>query len=460
LIKKHGNITNELAAKVTNQGHASSFKPNYRSARKHTSKNFKQIFFLSFDALKDRKARSALTILMVVVGSALLVALNGMSAGQATFLNKQLNTLAPNIIFVSSGQNGFRAGSSSTPTIVLNSQVVNRLKSLPFVQDVVPSYQGQLELNAQGNILNAQVLAMDPQKIYLIDPSLQLVSGSLIQSNNPSSMIVGDTIANPPGKSTPFVTIGQTVRATFTFVDSKTGKTEQESKSFVISGIIQPTGNNQIDNRVIINEPTGNSLFHKAGRYDQMVVAALSADYVATVQQEITGLYGNNIGVITPKAILQTRQRFQSGNSAFTVAIAFIALLVGAVGIITTLYTSVTERTKEIGTMKAIGAKSRFILTLFITEALFIGLIGSTFGILSGIGGAYVLTSGFAPNAPGQGGAGGGVQGNTATSHLNPIFVPGDLFNVWILSTILSLGAGLFPAWKASRLSPLEALRR
>ena len=460
MIKKHGNIANELAAKVTKQGHASSFKPNYRNARKHTSKNFKQIFFLSFDALKDRKARSALTILMVVVGSALMVALNGMSAGQATFLNKQLNTLAPNIIFVSSGQNGFRAGSSSTPTIVLNSQVVNRLKSLPFVQDVVPSYQGQLELNAQGNILNAQVLAMDPQKIYLIDPSLQLVSGSLIQSNNPSSMIVGDTIANPPGKSTPFVTIGQTVRATFTFVDSKTGKTEQESKSFVISGIIQPTGNNQIDNRVIINEPTGNSLFHKAGRYDQMVVAALSADYVATVQQEITGLYGNNIGVITPKAILQTRQRFQSGNNAFTVAIAFIALLVGAVGIITTLYTSVTERTKEIGTMKAIGAKSRFILTLFITEALFIGLIGSTFGILSGIGGAYVLTSGFAPNAPGQGGAGGGVQGNTATSHLNPIFVPGDLFNVWILSTILSLGAGLFPAWKASRLSPLEALRR
>src|ERR1051325_7124991 len=422
----------------------------------NSHKNIKQIFVLSFDALKDRKARSALTILMVVVGSALMVALNGMSAGQATFLNKQLNTLAPDIIFVSSGQNGFRAGSSSTPTIVLNSQVVNRLKSLPFVQDVVPSYQGQLELNAQGNILNAQVLAMDPQKIYLIDPSLQLVSGSLIQSNNPSSMIVGDTIANPPGKSTPFVTIGQTVRATFTFVDSKTGKTEQESKSFVISGIIQPTGNNQIDNRVIINEPTGNSLFHKAGRYDQMVVAALSADYVATVQQEITGLYGNNIGVITPKAILQTRQRFQSGNSAFTVAIAFIALLVGAVGIITTLYTSVSERKKEIGTMKAIGAKSRFILILFLVEALFIGLLGATLGIVTGIGGAYVLTSGSSPRTPGSGGAGPGA----GASHITPDFVAISLFDVWILSVILSLAAGLFPAWRASRLSPLEALRR
>jgi NitT/TauT family transport system permease protein len=106
LVKKHSNITNELTAKVTKQGLSSSFKPNHRDARKHTNKNFKQIFFLSFDALKDRKARSALTILMVIVGSALMVALNGMSAGQATFLNRQLNTLAPNVIFVSSGQNG------------------------------------------------------------------------------------------------------------------------------------------------------------------------------------------------------------------------------------------------------------------------------------------------------------------------------------------------------------------
>lgn len=455
MIRKHGNKADELVTSGRKQSVIQSTHDSYLNTRTHTSKNFKQIFLLSFDALNDRKARSALTILMVIVGSALMVALNGMSAGQATFLNKQLNSLAPNVIFVSSGQNGFRAGSSSTPTIVLNSEVVNRLKSLPFVQDVVPSYQGQLQLNAQGNILNAQVLAMDPQKVYLIDPSLQLVDGSSIQSNNPSAMLVGDTVANPPGKSTPFVTVGQTVRATFSFVDSKTGKTEQQSKSFVVSGIMEPTGNNQIDNRVIINEPTGNSLFHKAGRYDQMVVVALSADYVSTVQQEITGLYGNNIGVITPKAILQTRQRFQSGNSAFTVAIAFIALLVGAVGIITTLYTSVTERTKEIGTMKAIGAKSRFILTLFLTEALFIGILGSTFGILSGIGGAYVLTSGFAPSSPGQGGGGG-----AAASHIDPVFVPTDLFNVWILSTILSLMAGLFPAWKASRLSPLEALRR
>ncbi|MGC2381538.1 MAG: ABC transporter permease, partial [Nitrososphaeraceae archaeon] len=241
MLRKHGNTGDGSVANVSNYSAIHPAPQKYKGRlSKRTSKNFKQIFLLSYDALKDRKARSALTILMVIVGSALMVALNGMSAGQANFLNKQLNTLAPNVIFVSSGQNGFRAGSSSTPTIVLNSEVVNRLKSLPFVQDVVPSYQGQLQLNAQGNILNSQVLAMDPQKIYLIDPSLQLVDSSSIQSNNPSAMLVGDTIANPPGKSTPFLTVGQTVRATFSFVDSKTGKTEQQSKSFVITGIIKP----------------------------------------------------------------------------------------------------------------------------------------------------------------------------------------------------------------------------
>ena len=85
---------------------------------------------------------------------------------------------------------------------------------------------------------------MDPQKIYLVTPSLQLVDGSYIQPNNPTAMLVGDSIANPPGKTTPFVSTGQTVKGTFTYVEQNTGKTKEQSKSFVISGVIQPTGNN------------------------------------------------------------------------------------------------------------------------------------------------------------------------------------------------------------------------
>ena len=82
---------------------------------------------------------------------------------------------------------------------------------------------------------------------------------------------------------------------------------------------MQPTGNNQLDKAVVINEATANSLFHKAGKYDSMDVAAVSADYVNAVQQEITNIYGsNNIGVITPKAIL-------AQDSSFKVEIAHLS---------------------------------------------------------------------------------------------------------------------------------------
>jgi putative ABC transport system permease protein len=432
---------------------ARAISSSSRIQKKNSSKNFKQIFILSFDALKERKARSALTILMVVVGGGLMIAINGMSAGQSAFVSKQLNFLAPNIMFVSSGQHGFR-GPSGPPTIIFNSNVVNRIKSLPYVQQVIPEYQGQLQLNAMGNVENAQVMGMDPTKLVVISPSLQLVPGSTVQPNNPTGMLVGDSIANPPGLTTPFVTVGQTVKATYSYADPTTGKLQTASRSFVVTAILAPTGNNQVDKAVVISEATANSLFHKGGKYDSMAVAAISGDFVDAVQQEITNLYGsNNIGVITPKAILQTRQQFQSGNSAFILDIAFISLLVGAVGIITTLYTSVNERVKEIGTMKAIGAKSTFILSLFMSEALLIGLIGSTLAIVMGVNLAFLLT-GFAPSGGGGGGGGGGA------SHVTPIFIPHDILNVWILSVILAVIAGIFPAWKASRLSPLEALRR
>jgi putative ABC transport system permease protein len=193
-----------------------------------------------------------------------------------------------------------------------------------------------------GNIQNVQVIGMDPTKLVIISPSMQLVPGSSIQANNPTGILVVDSVANPPGLITPFVAVGQPVRATYSYADTTTGKLQTTSRSFVVTGVIAPTGNNQIDRAVVINEATANPLFHKSGKYDSM------ADYVNAVQQEITNIYGsNNIGVITPKAILQTRQQFQSGNSAFILDIAFISLLVGAVGIITTLYTSVTERTRD-----------------------------------------------------------------------------------------------------------------
>ncbi|MGI0087904.1 MAG: ABC transporter permease [Nitrosotalea sp.] len=406
----------------------------------------KDMFSLSFDALVDRKVRTVLTVLMVVLGSSLVVVLNGLSAGQSAFLEKQFSVLADNVIFVSSGQHSYHS-ESSTASLIINDVIVNRIKTLPFVEDTNPMYSGSIEIDSQGNIQHVPVRAMIPTKISEILPNVEYVTGSTIDPNDRAAMIIGDTVANPPGATTPFVTVGQTIRATYTYADP-TGKQEQEVKNFVVTAIMKPSGNNYLDSSVLINLDAGNQLLHKSNKYDGMTVIAVPG-YDNTVQQEITGMFGSTLGITTPKAIMAIREQATSGNAAFILMIGIIALVVGSVGIVTTLYNSVTERIREIGTMKAIGAQNLDILGLFLVEAVLIGLIGATIGLAAGVGGGYMISNITTSHGPGA-----------SAIHIPPIFLPIDLLKVWVLSVLLSMAAGVFPAWKASKLSPMVALRR
>ena len=205
------------------------------------------------------------------------------------------------------------------------------------------------------------------------------------------------------------------------------------------------TGNPTVDNAVIFNIITGNTLFQKANKYDSLIVMAQSTDLVSVVEEEIRSLYGNNIGITTVEAILETIREFTSGISSFLLTIAIISLVVGAVGTVTTLYTSVAERTREIGTLKALGATNMNILALFLTESILIGLIGATFGILIGIGAGYLLSTGTSQNENDQ--------------PITPIYLAENLLSVWIVSVFLSTVSGLLPSMKASKTLPIEALR-
>ena len=152
---------------------------------------------------------------------------------------------------------------------------------------------------------------------------------------------------------------------------------------------------------------------------------------------------------------MQARERFTGGNDWFIQSVAFIALLVGAIGIVTTLYNAVNERISEIGTIKAIGAARIFILLMFLFEALMIGLIGSTLGVVSGVFGAYAISSGG--GGPRHGFGGGEEEPNLKSRQYSFLVI---LQMSGSLSVALSVIAGLYPAWKASGLSPVLALKR
>jgi putative ABC transport system permease protein len=404
---------------------------------------------LAFEALKERKVRSILTILMVTTGSALLIAVNGLTTGFLAFADRQFSLLAPNVIFVSPAptQSSGLASAPNAPKIVLTQVVADKIKNVPGVADVIPNYTGTAVIESRGKTFNARIFAQDPMKIYSIAPAIKFDEGSVIDKN-PSSIIISERIARPPGEAVPFATLGQTVVVKYSYVDED-GKQQVNSRTFVVRAIMKITGNPTIDGAIVMNPDVANSLMKKNNRYDGIVVMARNADLVESVEEGIKKLYGNDIGITSSKVILTTIREFIGGITTFLFSIAVISLVVGSIGIITTLYTSVVERTREIGILKAIGAQKSTILVLFLMEALIIGSIGATIGIPLGVAGGNVLSN-FAP----------GNRNAPPDARATPLYIVEDISRVISLSIALSIVSGLYPAVRASRLEPVVALGR
>src|SRR5918999_4114036 len=444
--------------------------------------NVAKTFRISFKALGDRKVRTSLTILMVIVGSSLMVTLNGIVAGLGQFATDVFSRLAPNILFVTSipidgpGQRDDDAdngggpptflgqGLIPVPAITLDQTVVDKLESLAGVSVVIPSYQARITIAVENRSQSASVLSVQPENLKIIAPTLEFTEGSTIDPKDESTIYLPSLIANNlwvselseetataadnDDGSTAAIMIGQQVNVTYTYIDLATASRQSQSEVFTVAGIMQPVGNPTIDRAVVFNLDTGNKLLQKSGRYDSLFVAAESTDHVTQVEKEIRALYGSDIGITTSKAIIQSIGEFTAGFGSVISSIALVALLVGSVGIITTMYTSVTERTREIGVMKAIGARDRNVLALFLAEAAVIGIIGASIGLAVGILGGYGALSLFTSDFL------------SSSSELTPRYLWSDLARVWVISLGLSIAAGLYPAWKASKLSPIVALRR
>lgn len=407
--------------------------------------NFLELAKMALTALSERRLRTGLTILMVVIGSTLITSLNGLNAGVSVFIYDQLSMLGGNMLIISPSGSTNLFSSEEAGKTPLTSQTVKTLSKIRWVDEAIPFVRGVASIKSAEKETSILVVGMDQSKFKLVFPKAELLKGAFASSTDSTGIVLGYKIAYNDKGELKF-NLGQTLVLKVSKVEAVGGiqKVTVKEKAFQIKGILKELGNQIVDEQAYISLPAAAAFFNKGSEYDGIYVITKDTKYNEEVEKNIKQIYGNNIGVTSPKAIAETINNIVSTFTSYIFSIAFVSLLVGAVGIITTLFTSVMERTREIGLLKALGFSNATILLLFLVESMIIGGVGGALGISAGVMGAHLLAK-VIPF---------GITG------IKPVFYIKNMFYIWLLAFILSILAGLYPAWKAARLNPIEALRK
>ncbi len=377
-----------------------------------------------------------------------MTSLNGLNGGMQNFINDQLNVLGANLLIVTPSPIFAGFGESERPSATLNEQTIKTLKAVPGVDVAVPFYTAAAKIVSSGVSRDVTITGIDQTKLRAIYPKLSMEAGSLVQLTDSVGIVLGNEVSHPPGRTSPFALVGQTVSLQFSFIeDTAQGqRTQTKSRIFQVKGILSSLGTTGVDSVAFITTSAANALFQKGGKYSGIYVLTKNPELNDQVENRVKEIYAGNIGVVSPKTIAATVGQVLGGFTSFITSIAAISMLVGGVGIVTTLYTSVMERTREIGLLKALGFRNEIVMVTFLSESALIGFIGGCIGILVGIGGAQVLTQ-ILPFGPEPGA-------------FSPVILPSDLGTVFLLSLFLSIIAGIYPAWRAASLDPIVALRK
>ena len=411
----------------------------------------KDLLSFSLQGMRERKLRAILTIAMVMIGAALMVALNGITTGSSQYVAGQFRTLGANIIIVTADQR--------SPT----ERVASTIGRLPDVVAAVPFVMGTAEFASAGTSDYVLVMGQDQKYMKDVYPSLQVAEGSLLTSNDSMGIVLGHSLAYSSDTETPLATVGSVV----TISNALEG--ESTNSTFVVRGILGEAGSAGVagaavpylsyDRMAFISLPTAVALFSlPAGEYSGVNVVVTDPERVEQVATDIRGTYGSSYGVRTLKSMIDVVQRITGAFSVMASAVGAVSMVVASVGIFAGLYTSVTERTKEIGLIKAVGLKKRGILGVFLAEATLIGIIGGLLGDAVGVGLGYVMA--YIAGPFGEVMAISQTAAKASISYIPPVFTPVNFLFALAFSVILSMLAGAYPAWRASRLDPVVALRK
>jgi len=406
---------------------------------------------MAFKALKDRKLRSVLTVLGIVIGSAMIVALVASTGGLTASVSKQIEKIGVTTITV-------MPTSQRNPVTDLD---IETIREMAGVEEVIPYYSQRLTLTSGSDSISVSLFGIEQGKLQLLYKSLVLDQGALADEYDPTGVVVGSSIANPSSGS--FSAVGVNDMLVLQGMAGP-GSTTTPTYSFIVKGILAPFGAAgfvNIDETVFMSLNGARMIFSSA-YYSGLYVIGKSPDVVDSLVTSLETYFGSNARVSSSSAFLSTVQSISSQLTLFLGSVAAVSLLVAGVGISNTMYISVMERTREIGILKAIGFRPKQILSLFLWEAAVTGLMGSIFGTLMGVGLAYLLGGGmFSFGGRARVGGGGGGPGGpmSLSTSFSPVFSANLMIFSLLFPVAIAVLAGFYPAWRASRMNTVNALK-
>jgi putative ABC transport system permease protein len=392
------------------------------------------------------KLRSALTMLGIIIGVGAVIALVAAGAGAQAQVTERFQSLGSNLLVVSPGRVFYRGVSmgAATARSLTNDDTDAIARLASSVAAIAPEYSTRAQVVYGNKNTQTTVLGVTPE--YLTVRNWQVARGRFIEELD----VKGQARVVALGAGVVKDLFGDT-----TLIDPLGKTVKINRQNYQIVGIMASKGTaggfqNQ-DDQVFIPLTTAQIRFGGAGNksLSSISVQAVSADKMDQAQAELTailrarhGLSGSQSNDFIVQNQAQIVEMVQETSQTFTVllgSIAAISLVVGGIGIMNIMLVSVTERTREIGIRKAVGAKRRDVLTQFLVEAVVLSLVGGLVGVLAGYGAAQVVTP---------------LLGGTRA-----LVTTGSVIMALSVSIAVGLFFGIYPANRAAALHPIEALR-
>jgi putative ABC transport system permease protein len=398
----------------------------------------KDYFQLAFRNLKRRKLRSILTIIGIFISIATIFILISLSIGLDSAIKEQFRQLGSDKFFI--GPRGQAGAPGSGGAVELTTKDVEIIEKVSGVKEVSYDSIGnaKIEFNDETRYLMVAGIPLKKSDIFIETGFYKIDEGRFLKKGDFEKIMIGSRFKQNIYKKP--VKIGNKILI--------------NGKEFEVVGILQTIGNSQDDSLIFLSFEDFQELFNSGERVDQIIVQIKNTEDINKVAENTRKKLMNfrnvnektrDFEIMTPEELLKSFGIILNILTAFLLGVAGISLLVGGIGIANTMYTSVLERTKEIGTMKAIGAKNSDIMKIFIIESGMLGLIGGIIGIVIGMFIGKIIEYIAV------------VQLGTTILRVSfPFYL---IIGCLLFAFFAGAFSGFFPSIQASKLKPADTLR-